>query len=337
MTADAEGNVKGKGKAPVPDAAALAELEAILAALKELDADALAGQALRTKLGKEKRSGLAENDEVRAFLVSLQAQDGASAPADATSPKGKARNRILANKVVVECMTDVLASLRARAGLVSLDAKAASVQAQEQPALRQKPKQKRASEADAGSDSDPTSEGEDSAAGGSISGDTTSSSEDSDEDSDDDGTVSHISAEEEMPGSEDDFFGFDDSSAPARSSRTTSRRRAGGQSDDSDSESDDSASSFPLARPASPPPPASAKAKASKEAKISKKDKTKSSKKADVASAKPITSSAFLPSLAGGYTVGDEDGSVYDFSDDDGTAPAAMMRKNRRGQRARQA
>lgn len=316
----------------MPGAAALAELEAILAALKELDADALAGHALRTKLGKEKRSGLAENDEVRAFLVSLQAQDGAGAAAagaaDATSPKGKAQNRILANKVVVECMTDVLASLRARAGLASEDAQAARVQAPEQSALRQK-QQERAREADARSDSEPDSEGEDSAAGGSTSGDTTSSSEDSDEDSDDDGTVSHISAEEEMPGPEADFFGFDDPSAAAESSRKMSRRRASASSDES-------ASDGALGRPASSPPPASAKVKASKEAKASKRDKAKS-KKADVASAKPITSSAFLPSLAGGYTVGDEDGSVYDFSDDDGTAPAAMMRKNRRGQRARQA
>lgn len=52
--------------------------------------------------------------------------------------------------------------------------------------------------------------------------------------------------------------------------------------------------------------------------------------------AAPVTS-AFLPSLAGGYTMGDSDGSVYSDSDDENPGNIVTERKNRRGQRARQA
>lgn len=47
------------------------------------------------------------------------------------------------------------------------------------------------------------------------------------------------------------------------------------------------------------------------------------------------TTSAFLPSLSTGYVAGDPDGSVYPYSDDE--ADGKPQRKNRRGQRARQA
>lgn len=75
-----------------------------------------------------------------------------------------------------------------------------------------------------------------------------------------------------------------------------------------------------------------------------KKSKTapapKPTKAAKAAAAKPVTSSTFLPSLSVGYTLGDSDSDPDDDPDVDGAGIVGRKvpeRKNRRGQRARQA
>lgn len=214
---------------------------------------------------------------------------------DATSIIGKAQNRVLASKVLVQAVVETLEHLQQRAGIESTSASSGKKpntngdsnltvdtsisRLQKKEATRQI---KRVNEQD---------------------GDTTSSDEDEDEDSGSSDTASHISAEEDIP--DDEFRGIGEGEDSKR----------GTIDSDEASDSEASTSSFPALTT------------------ISAKESNGQSKKRKARDMSPPTSSAFLPSLAAGYTLGDSDGSVY--SDDDDVADTKPERKNRRGQRAR--
>ena len=308
-----------KGK-PIT-ASQLLELEGVLVALKSLQVDHLAAHALRTRLAKDK-TGLGANEDVVLFCSQLQEASNSNA-IDPTSAEGKAQNRVLASKAMADTLNDILANLRKKAGISTvakskqssdnaapaagstkdIKGKGKAVAVDPIPAKKSARQARHASEAST-SDSD--------------DGDETSSSEDdlgSDDGDESDATVSHISAEDAPPGADEEFGGFSDNN----------------DNDDDDNISIASDSSFPVAAPKN-----SKKAKEadSLHAPSRKLDKIA---KAALDRAPPPLTSAFLPSLAGGYTVGDPDGSVYSYSGDEGPAASKPERKNRRGQRARHA
>lgn len=308
-----------KGK-PIT-ASQLLELEGVLVALKSLQVEHLASHALRTRLAKDK-TGLGANEDVVLFCSHLQ--EASSNAIDPTIAEGKAQNRVLASKAMADALNDILVNLRKKAGISivakskqsndkaasaagstkDVKGKGKAVAVEHIPAKKSARQSRHASEAS-------TSVSDD--------GDETSSSED-DLDSDDgdesDATVSHISAEDAPPGADEEFSGFSDNN---------------NDDDDDDNVSIASDSSFPVAAPK--------KSKKAKEPDSLPASSRKLDKKAKAAldRAPPPTTSAFLPSLAGGYTVGDPDGSVYSYSGDEGPAAIKPERKNRRGQRARQA
>lgn len=274
-----------------------AELEEILTTLKSIDADELASQALSSKLHKDK-TGLQDNAEVQTFITAHPTKIG-----DGTSVIAKAQNRILANKVLVQCLQEVLDSLRQKAGIVN----APSAKNKDSSKATQDDKKSKLTAQNLAKVSiDPArKERLTKRSNADVDEDETSSEEDSDEEGSG-ATASHISAEESIP--DDEFAGIEKTS-------------------DEDSDEDPegsisgaSASSFPTVR--------KQKEKSQKAA-----NETTKSKKQRVAESSPPTTSAFLPSLAAGYTLGDSDGSVYSDDDAADTKPA---RKNRRGQRARQ-
>lgn len=277
-----------------------AEIEDILTTLKSLDAEELATQALSSKLHKDK-SGLSNNAHVQAFIASHPTQN-----IDGTSVAAKAQNRILANKVVVQCMQEVIESLRQKAGIAS-----AAKSKQKESAKSAKQNSKSALTAQNLAKVATSSAGKGKAAAKpEKDDDETSSEEDSDIEEGSSGTASHISAEESLP--DDEFEGIqkgeeDESEEDAEDD----------QDDDAGSISGASTSSFPVVSKQKEPIVDTAK-----------------SKKQRTAETSPPTTSAFLPSLAAGYTLGDSDGSVYS---DDEAADTKPQRKNRRGQRARQA
>jgi hypothetical protein len=117
-------------------------------------------------------------------------------------------------------------------------------------------------------------------------------------------------------------------------------------SDDSGDESgeSDSDAAVPIKRQKPTPEVTSKSSKRDKEVKV--KEETKKVKELNAKKAKaqiptgPITSSTFLPSLSVGYTLGDSDSDPDLDPDVDGSGMigrAGPERKNRRGQRARQA
>lgn len=280
---------KAKAEIPAGTSKLHAELEDILTTLKALDVESLASNALSSKLRKDK-SGLQDNVDVQTFLGSHPAKQ-----MDNTSVAAKAENRVLASKVMVQCMQEVLESLRERAGIAP---KKASKQDKEKPkaALTSQNLAKAAESAQAQRKS-------------ALEDDETSSEEDSDLEGSGT-TLSHLSDEGSIP---DDEFG---------GNAAISGEESGSDSDEDDagSVSGASTSSFPTVSKAK------TKAKEASEKKKAKKLKTTVSS--------PQAESAFLPSLAAGYTLGDSDGSVYS---DDEAGDTKPVRKNRRGQRARQA
>jgi len=289
---------KAKAEIPAGTSKLHAELEDILTTLKALDVDGLASNALSSKLHKDK-SGLQDNIDVQAFLTSHPTQQ-----LDGTSVAAKAQNRVLASKVMVQCMQEVLESLRERAGIAPKNAS----------------KQQKADQNSGKGDTKPAltsqnlakaTEAAQKARKAAIQGEETSSEEESDEEGSG-ATVSHISAEESIP--DDEFNGID------ATSETDSGSDHDSDAEDAQSISGASASSFPTI----------SKRKA-KDKQSAEKSKAKKQKTAELSP--PITSE-FLPSLAAGYTLGDSDGSVYS---DDEAADTKPVRKNRRGQRARQA
>lgn len=269
---------------------------------------------------------------------------------DPTSSMGKAQNKVLASKTFQEVMKEVITSIKARlessADAVSSLGKERKDKGKERallptPSIVSESTGETANDAIAkllaarrshiangssmstDSDSDAsTSDSEDDGLAG-----------DDDDDDDDDRTVSHISADEDMLGDEgeEEFGGI----SPGSDS----------DGEDDDDEDDDGAesmasdTSFPTAHTASSK---TTKLKSTKADKSSKSKKTKGGEQSIVpistsTSGPAITSSAFLPSLAAGYTLGDSDGSVYSDEGDEIVGPSKPEKKNRRGQRARQA
>jgi hypothetical protein len=194
---------------------------------------------------------------------------------------------------MVQCMQEVLESLRERAGIAP---KKALKQEKEKnkPALTPRNLAKAAETAQATRRS-------------AIQDDETSSEEDSDVEGSGT-TLSHMSAEDSIP--DDEFEGI----------AAVSGEESGSDGDGAGSDSGDSTSSFPTV--------SKTKSKDKKEA------ENKKAKKLKTTVSSPPAESAFLPSLAAGYTLGDSDGSVYS---DDEAGDTKPVRKNRRGQRARQA
>ena len=275
------------------------QFQPILLALKNLDIERLAAQALASRLLKDK-SGLIDLREVQTYLRSIQ---GSSE--DPLSAGGKAQNRVLASKVLVESLDQTLAALRVKAGL-SVQTHAESLQTKkrkltQQPKKEVKPSAKVLYKLQATEEPPPVASGSQTSSSSSApdSGDIDESEDD------DDITVSHISEEDAMPSVTDNIRNLD--------------RHAISQSEassDEEAASSIASSSFDASSKPLPTEMLARKGKAVRTL--------------------PLTTSAFLPSLAGGYTLGDSDGSVYSLSDEDGTGSAKMQRKNRRGQRARQ-
>lgn len=108
---------------------------------------------------------------------------------------------------------------------------------------------------------------------------------------------------------------------------------------DSGSESDSSSgSSVAVERPAAKKVKADGSKKNEKPAKAEKKPEKKAAKAAKAEKPKPDGTSMFLPSLAAGFTAGDSDSDPdMDYDPDGVIGSKAAPRKNRRGQRARQA
>lgn len=316
-----------KGKKPATAGSSPEELASVLDALKELDVDTFVTAVWLSRLSKDK-TGLAENEHVKQYCDELRRKEGAGKQAteDPSSPAGKAKNRIMAHKVFQEELKSVLKGLKEKAGLE--DRASGSSARKDKPVTAtpasSKDKKGREDESDAlaalaklsakkgkarqmdEDDSDATSDTSD------------EETSDEDEEDDDDATVSHISADEdEMRAAEIGFDGMTGGSDSDEDDEPSSASEAG---DDDDNVSVASSSSFSVK-----------KEKASKE-------KAKNEKALKEKPLPPLktTTSAFLPSLAAGYTIGDEDGSVYG-SDEDGAGSAQVVRKNRRGQRARQA
>lgn len=116
-----------------------------------------------------------------------------------------------------------------------------------------------------------------------------------------------------------------------------------GSDDDSGDESgeSDSDAAVPIKRHKPAPEVTSKSSKRDKEVKVKEEAKKVKAKRAQAqVPTGPITSSTFLPSLSVGYTLGDSDSDPDLDPDVDGSGMigrAGPERKNRRGQRARQA
>lgn len=312
-----------------------AELAAILEALKHVDTERLATEALRSRLSKDK-TGLQHHPAVKEFCdahAHATPQDGGE-KVDPKSARGKACNRVLANKVVAECLSQVITTLRTKAGTAADKQHQTTTASTNKAAgdglaststlrgIKEKPsmiadKKKELPRSKAAKLDDETSSEEDS----DIATDDDDFRDSDLEEDEDDVTVSHISAEEDMlDDDQEEFGGFGDDSRNPDSDFS-------GSEDDEELEVDESGrltSQNTLEGPA-------------KKAKKSKTSKSSPSESKMASATGPPTTSAFLPSLAGGYTLGDSDGSVYSDSDNDGAGSVKPERKNRRGQRARQA
>ena len=261
-----------------------------------LDIGSLANCAMQSRLAKDK-SGLADLGDVQRYLASVDSKSG-----DPTSIYGKAQNRILASKVLLQDINQVLNRLRAYSGLTaeSILKPATSEKRDTKGKTRAR---KELVDMDGNFDrSLPVHAGQLVASNNDACQGFSSRTKFGGEDAAIEDNDSYLPADEDASS--------DDGDADDWADRTNS---SGSGSDKDDSIFFDSASSS---------------CSASKE-NLAKKQKA--------ASVPLLKSSAFLPSLAGGYTLGDSDGSVYSISDEEGAGSAKVERKNRRGQRARQA
>ncbi|GAA5892220.1 hypothetical protein JCM5296_003208 [Sporobolomyces johnsonii] len=331
------------------DQAVLADLEAQLTALKALSIDALPPHLLTNRLPK-----LPSLRSVSFVPSLLSAIPSSTFPElDAQSAAGKARNRVMANRAVGEAWDEVVRAVRKRMGEEvepapkkekekvdkgkGKEVAPAGAGAGEAPASGEKRLSKRAERArkaeetkknlpkrtmemsaerraalEAAGEEDDDAGEESSEDEGPVPG--------SEDELDDDEIARELAAMNDGVGSEGEWSGSDDDDLGAP------------QSDAEDDDDDDAASdsSFPV-RPSSskkrqhslsPSPPPLKKSKPSREP----------------APRKPVTSSAFLPSLAGGYiSYSDSDGEDAKWVKDAEKDDKKGQRKNRRGQRARQA
>ncbi|GAA5927791.1 hypothetical protein JCM1841_005761 [Sporobolomyces salmonicolor] len=327
------------------DQAVLADLEAQLTALKALSIDALPPHLLTTRLPK--LPSLRSVSFVPSLLSSVPSSTFPEL--DAQSAAGKARNRVMANKAVGEAWDEVVRAVKKRMGEEVEPApkkekekmdkgkgkEIAPAGAGDAPANGEKRLSKRAERArkaeetkknlpqrtmemsaerraaleGAGEEDDDAGE-ESSEDEGPVPG--------SEDELDDDEIARELAAMNDGVGSEGEWSGSDDDDLGAP------------QSDAEDDDDVASDSSFPVRPPTSkkrqpslsPSPPPTKKSKPSREP----------------VRHKPVTSSAFLPSLAGGYiSYSDSDGEDAKWVKDAEKDDKKGQRKNRRGQRARQA
>ncbi|GAA5976273.1 hypothetical protein JCM11641_001101 [Rhodosporidiobolus odoratus] len=316
------------------DAAQVAELDAQLQAIKTLPLEALPSYLLTTRLPK--LSCLRSSSFLPSLLASIPSPTGkgksastssSSTDLDPLSPEGKARNRVLAGKVVGEAWSEIDRAIKKRMG-EEVDGKGKKTEEEvkgkeeeKKKGIQMDPGRAAALEsallAGAAVEQEDGAEGESSEDEGPVAG-FSSGEEDGDDnegEDDDEAIQAELDAlngdtgsEGDWSGSEEDDEGDDDaasiasdSSFPAVSAKsisTANKKRA---------------------LPSPSPPPA-------KKAKASAKP------------AKPITSSSFLPSLAAGYvSYSDSDGEDAKWIRDAEKEDKKGQRKNRRGQRARQA
>ncbi|GAA5850371.1 hypothetical protein JCM9279_006544 [Rhodotorula babjevae] len=300
------------------DAALLADLEAQLAALKALDLDLIPSHLLTTRLSK--LHSLRASPLLPLLLASLPPPKSPWAELDPQSAASKARNRVLAHKAIGDSWDEVSRAVRKRLG-EDVDVMGKGKGGKDEvpkKGITMDPGRQAAIEAaflggeEGGEAGGEDEEGEDGAASSEDEGPAAGLSDDegpvagSDDEGDDEEAIRReMAALEEGVGSEGEWSGSD--------------------SDDDDLIADPSLSKKPLKRrqpSLSPSPPPTAK------------------KQRALAPSKPITSSSFLPSLNAGYvSYSDSDGEdakwVKDAERED--RKEAGGRKNRRGQRARQA
>lgn len=252
---------------------------------------------------------------------------------DPTHILGKAQNRILASKVLVEQLNDVLNRLRQHAGLLTSNSDSPNKTKMMLETGRAGPSRLSSNQIERTANGEHRQEMSGrqqktsgialgAAPGRVLTSDSSDNEETSEEefDDDDDETVSHISAEDDGEGDFSDVF------------RGIQRTDA---QDDSDDDSDeDIRQGSRYSRSDAPPDHIPADIATLRQ---SKSTRRRAEPSVSPPSAMRPTTSAFLPSLAAGYTLGDSDGSVYSHSDDEGPGKGKPQRKNRRGQRARQA
>ncbi|GAA6055894.1 hypothetical protein JCM3770_002348 [Rhodotorula araucariae] len=306
------------------DAALLADLEAQLAALKKLDLDAIPTHLLTTRLPK--LHSLRTSPPLLATLVaSLPVPKTPwAAELDPRSAECKARNRVLAHKAVGEAWDEVSRAVRKRLG-EEVDARGGGAKGKEKELAPPPPKK--------GITMDPGRQAQIEAAflgGGDADG--ADEGDDGDESSEDEGPAEGVSEDEAASGDEDDE---EDDDVAIQRELAALEEGVGSEGEWSGSEADrDDSENASVSSAAAPPAN-----KAAKRRQPSLSPSPPPAKKArSAAPSKPITSSSFLPSLAAGYvSYSDSDGEDARWVKDLEREDKKGARKNRRGQRARQA
>ncbi|GAA6007390.1 hypothetical protein JCM10207_006325 [Rhodosporidiobolus poonsookiae] len=297
------------------DPALVANLEGQLAAIKTLALDSLPSHLLSTRLPK--LPSLRTVSFLPSLLSSIPKPSKPFPALEPVSAEGKARNRLLASKVVGEAWDEVARAVRKRMG-EEVEGKGKKVEEVKKKGITMDSGRAAALEKallEGGEEEE--DEGESSDDEGPAAGFSEDEGGADEEEDDDEAIQREEAALEEGDGSASEWSDSEDGEAASSS-----------DDDDAGAASD---SSFPPAKPSKPtkkrqpslspsPPPA------------------KKSKSASAAPGKPITSSSFLPSLAAGYiSYSDSDGEDAKWVKDAEREDKKGARKNRRGQRARQA
>lgn len=285
-------------------------------ARQKLDLNSIPPHVLKTRIAKfgPLRSHLSLPSLLSAIPVPSSSKWVEYAP---TSAESKARNRILANKAVGEAWDEIARAVRKRLGEEVEPAKGAKGKGKEEEkkkGITMDPGRQAAIEAaflNGGSD-----EGEAQEDGG-------ADGEEADEEtSEDEGPAEGFSS---GPEDEGDSDADEDEAIQRELAALGGSGSEGDWSGSEEDEDDDDEQAVPSTKRrklslSPPPPPAPKKAKTA-------------------APSKPITSSSFLPSLAAGYiSYSDSDGEEARWiKDGERKEQQGEKRKNRRGQRARQA
>ncbi|BGP47446.1 hypothetical protein JCM10450v2_003298 [Rhodotorula kratochvilovae] len=293
------------------DAGLLADLEAQLAALKKLDLDAIPTHLLTTRLSK--LHSLRTSPLLPMLLAALPTPKTPWAELDPKSAECKARNRVLAHKAIGEAWDEVSRAVRKRLG-EEVDARGKGKEKELPPkkGITMDPGRMAAIEAAlvaGGENDEEDDEGAESSA--------------------DEGPAAGFSEDEGPSGDEEE----DDEDAAIQRELAALEDGVGSEGEWSGSEADDDEDGASVSSVPAPP------AKASKRRQPSLSPSPPPAKKArSAAPLKPTTSSSFLPSLAAGYvSYSDSDGEDARWVKDLEREDKKGARKNRRGQRARQA
>ncbi|GAA5904630.1 BUD22 family protein [Sporobolomyces salmoneus] len=357
------------------DEAILADLEAQLVALKALSIDSIPSQLLSTRLPKHPSlRSLSFLPSILASIPSSSNPNDKWSEVDGQSSEGKARNRVMANKSLGEGWEEIVRGVRKRLGEVVEPPSSSSTkkgvvggeekgkEKEKQPATegvaegtlkeegngerrlsKRAERAKRAEETkknlpkrsmEMSEERKAAIEALERSAGrqgrdGDGDGNEGDTEEEEEEGSEDEGPVA---------GSEDEELDDDEIE---RELAAMNEGLEGSEGEWSGSEDDDeggggggfeSDSSFPAVSPADDRPTKRSKLSSPSE------PKSKSKKTREIPTHKPVTSSAFLPSLAAGYvSYSDSDGEDAKWVKAAERENKKGERKNRRGQRARQA